>query len=302
MFVELTLLAYLIDRVFGEFSFIRHPIIIMGDYIKWFEKKFYLDNVFRGFLLTFTLILFTYIIIYLITQLLSERGHSNLQLFILGVIASTTIASKMLYDSVKDILDNPQNIKYLVSRDTKELSPSEINKAAIETYAENLSDGVIAPLFYLLFFGLEGVFVYKAINTLDSMVGYRNEHYEKFGKASALLDDVINYIPARITALLIALLFFSKKAFSFYNYGKKHDSPNAGHPISAMALAIGVKLGGDTVYFGKLKKKAFFGEGKSFIEKNDILKALTFRKRFDILLFLGVITWIIVWTINMVET
>ena len=108
----------------------------------------------------------------------------------------------------------------LVSRDTTTLSNSDVNKAAIETYAENLSDGVIAPLFYLLCFGLVGAFVYKAINTLDSMVGYRNTRYEKFGKFSARVDDVANYIPSRITALIIALLFFKKAFWQFHKYGK----------------------------------------------------------------------------------
>jgi len=294
VFVEIAFLAYLIDRIFGEFSFIRHPVVIMGDYIKWFEKHFYVDSVLRGFLLTFSLLLLTYLSIELLIKALSYSGHSTLQIIISGLIASTTIASKMLYDSVKDIIDNPSRIKYLVSRDTKELNSSDINKAAIETYAENLSDGVIAPLFYLLLFGLEGAFIYKAINTLDSMVGYRNKRYEKFGKVSALLDDVANYLPARLTALLIALLMGSKKALlHFYAYGKKHDSPNAGHPIAAMALSISIKLGGDTVYFGKLKKKAFFGEGRAEIKSSDILNALSFRWRLDILLFLflGVYLW-----------
>ena len=277
--------------MFGEFSFIRHPVILMGDYIKWFEKHFYGDDVFRGSILTFSLILITYVVISLLIWLLSGWGQPYLQVLLLGFVASTTLASHMLYYSVKDIIQNPHHIKYLVSRDTKELSPSDINKASIETYAENFSDGVIAPLFYLLLFGLEGAFVYKAINTLDSMVGYRNERYEEFGKFSAILDDVVNYIPARITALLIALLMGSKKALlNFYSYGQKHDSPNAGHPISAMALAIGVKLGGDTVYFGKIKKKAYFGDGKVTIEKEDIKKALSLQWRVDILvIFLLVI-------------
>jgi len=284
VYIEITLLAYLIDRIFGEFSFIRHPVMLMGDYIKWFEKKFYKNSVFRGFLLTITLILLVWATVGSISSNLNHLPtYANIILS--SIIASTTIASKMLYDSVKDIIPNPKHIKYLVSRDTKELSPSDINKAAIETYAENLSDGVIAPLFYLLLFGLEGAFIYKAINTLDSMVGYRNERYEKFGKCSAKLDDVVNYIPARLTALLIALIMGSKKAlFEFYCYGKKHDSPNAGHPISAMALAIGVKLGGDTVYFGKVKKKAFFGEEKEKISIEDIERALKFRYWFDGLL------------------
>jgi adenosylcobinamide-phosphate synthase len=193
----------------------------------------------------------------------------------------------MLYDSVKDIITNPQNIKYLVSRDTKDLSTSNINKASIETYAENLSDGVIAPIFYLFIFGIEGAFVYKAINTLDSMVGYRNSKYEKFGKVSAIVDDIVNYIPARVTAILISILMGSKKALlNFYSYGKKHDSPNAGLPISAMALSIGVKLGGDTYYFGELKKKAWFGYGRENIEDRDILKALSFQWRLDTLIIL----------------
>ena len=268
----------------------------MGVYIKWFEKYFYRDDIFRGGILTFTLIFFTYIIVYLLIKLLSGWGQPYLQvmqMIVLGILGSTAIASHMLYSSVKDIIKNPKHIKYLVSRDTKELSPSDINKAAIETYAENLSDGVIAPLFYMLLFGLEGAFIYKAINTLDSMIGYRNERYEKFGKVSALLDDVANYIPARITAILISILMGSKKALlQFYSYGKKHDSPNAGHPISAMALAIGVKLGGDTSYFSKIKKKASFGDGKNKIEPIDISKALSFGWRLDTLIIgsLGLVT------------
>ena len=186
-------------------------------------------------------------------------------------------------------------ISMLVSRDTSTLTNSDVNKAAIETYAENLSDGVIAPLFYLLCFGIVGAFVYKAINTLDSMVGYRNERYEKFGKFSARLDDVVNYIPARITALIIALLFFSKKAFlEFYKYGKKHESFNAGLPISAFALALNVKLGGPTSYFGKIKNKPFFGNGKENIENSDVLKALEFKTRLDVFIIIVLILGVLV--------
>jgi adenosylcobinamide-phosphate synthase len=266
----------------------------MGDYIKWFEKKFYANSIFRGLLLTLSLTLLTYISVHFTIRLISQIDYLPLELLLLALIASTTIASNMLYSAVADIIKNPENIKYLVSRDTKDLSSSEINKAAIETYAENLSDGVIAPLFYLSIFGLEGAFVYKAINTLDSMVGYRDERYEKFGKASAILDDVVNFIPARVTALLIATLMGSKKALlNFYSYGVKHDSPNAGHPISAMALAIGVKLGGDTSYFGKVKKKAWFGDEKEKIEREDISKALSLQWRLDrvIIITLGVMSY-----------
>ena len=293
MYPEVTFLAYLIDKVFGEFSFIRHPVVLMGDYIKWFEKYFYKNTFWRGFFLTTSLLIIVFTIIYTII-LLTQNLNSTIELLLLSILASTTIASKMLYNSVKEIIIHPKNIKYLVSRDTAELSDSDINKAAIETYAENLSDGVIAPLFYLLLFGLPGAFVYKAINTLDSMIGYRNEQYENFGKFAAKLDDAANYIPSRITALLIAILMGSKKALlHFYHNGKEHESPNAGHPISAMAIAIGVKLGGDTSYFGKMKTKPYLGEGRKIITIDDITNALTFQLRFDILfiLLLGMILW-----------
>ena len=281
MYLEIGLIAYVVDRVFGEFP-TKHPVVFMGEYIKWFEEKFYKDEVLRGAFLTVSLMLITFLIIHAMTFVIGQVPNGYVETLLLSIIASTTISAKMLYESVKDIIKNPQNIRYLVSRDTKELSPSDINKASIETYGENLSDGVIAPLFYLILFGLEGAFLYKAINTLDSMVGYRNERYEKFGKFSAIVDDVVNYIPSRITALLIALLFWDKNALlKFYGFGKQHDSPNAGHPISAMALCIGVKLGGDTSYFGRIKKKAHFGEGRVTITTEDILKALSFQWRLD---------------------
>jgi len=294
MTFSITLIAYLIDRFVGEFRFVRHPVVLMGDYIKLFEKLFYKDSVFRGVWLTVSLVGIVFLLSYGFSYLLSGRGHPDLQVILSGILASTTIASKMLYDSVKDIIYNPQNIKYLVSRDTESLRESDINKAAIETYAENLSDGVIAPLFYLLLFGLWGAFVYKAINTLDSMVGYRNERYEKFGKFSAKLDDVVNYIPSRITAILILLL--SKGALAnapyreIWKFGKLHESPNAGYPISAMALSLGIKVGGDTSYFGKMKSKPYFGKGREQITTDDIKNALTLQPKLDIfiIIFLGI--------------
>lgn len=293
MYLELLLFSYFIDYFFGEFEklkSLKHPIIIIGNYIKWFEKRFYKDSVFRGFLLCSSLLL----IVFFITYILSLVDSIIFQ----ALLCSFTISSKMLYDSVKEIVTSPKPkdaISMLVSRDTKDMSDNDINKASIETYAENLNDGVIAPIFYLLCFGIIGAFLYKAINTLDSMVAYRNERYEKFGKFSAKIDDIANYIPSRITAILIALFFGSKKAlFSFYKYGKNHESPNAGHPISAMALVLNVKLGGPTSYFGKIKEKAYFGDGNKTITKEDILKALEFKSKLDFtMLALLIITFFI---------
>jgi len=281
MYVEITLMAYIIDKVFGEFNFIKHPVIFMGDYIKWFEKKHYKDDNFTGFILFISLIFIVFCISYIV---------SFLPWYLLGIVASTGIATKMLYTSVKNIITNPKDIKFLVSRDTIELNTSDINKAAVETYAENLSDGVIAPLFYLLLFGIVGLFVYKAINTLDSMVGYKNNRYINFGKVSAKIDDIVNYIPSRITAFLIATLFMSIDSFkSILKFAKFHESPNAGYPISAIAGAINIKLGGDTKYDGKVKTKPYFGYGTKNIKIKHIFNALSLQIRLDIFIVAALI-------------
>ncbi len=282
MYLEITFVAFFIDRIFGEFKYIRHPVVLIGDYINCFEKRFYKDDILRGFILTLSLLLIVFLICFGLEQILPWWA--------LAIFASTGIASKMLYESVKEIITNPSNIKYLVSRDTKDLSRSDINKAAIETYAENLSDGVIAPIFYLLIFGIVGLFIYKAINTLDSMIGYRNEKYEKFGKVAARLDDLVNFIPARITAFLISILMISFQAMkNIFKFGKLHESPNAGYPISAMAGVCDISLGGLTSYFGTIKQKPYFGEGKKEITIEHIKKALSFQIRYEltVLLILG---------------
>ncbi|MFZ5374060.1 MAG: adenosylcobinamide-phosphate synthase CbiB [Campylobacterota bacterium] len=279
MFADIALIAYVTDRLFGEFKFIRHPVVLMGDFITAFQKRFYRDSIMRGFWLVFWLLAAVLALVYPISLI----GNP----WILGIIASSGIAGKMLYESVNNVLSDPQSIRYLVSRDTENLSESEINKAAIETYAENLSDGVIAPLFYLLVFGLVGLFLYKAINTLDSMVGYRNDKYEKFGKVSARLDDIANYIPSRITGVIILILFGKLgKLTQTWRYGALHESPNAGYPISAMALSLGLSLGGPTPYFGTIKNKPYFGEGKREITTLDVQRALTLQWKLDTLVII----------------
>ncbi len=291
MYVEVALIAYIIDRVVGEFGFIRHPVVWMGDMIGWYEKKFYRDSIWRGVGLVIMVVWVTLLISFGLQTLVSGWGHPDLQVTVLGVVASMVIASKMLHDSVAHVIDDPASIRYLVSRDTEALTPSDTHKAAIETYAENLSDGVIAPLLYLILFGLPGVFAYKAINTLDSMVGYRNPRYEHFGKVAARLDDIANYIPARITAILILILtpktLPTKSLTSHFSlltsHAPKHPSPNAGYPITAMALSLGVKLGGPTPYGGQIKPKAWFGTGREAITADDIRRALRLQPRLDIL-------------------
>jgi adenosylcobinamide-phosphate synthase len=272
----IALFAYMIDKIFGEFPFVKHPVMLIGDIISFFEEKFYKNSIFRGLLLVVFVLSVVSIFafaLYFYLKLLNPI----LSIIITAIITSIFIAHKMLKDSVLDIINSENKreaLSMLVSRDTENLSESEIYKAAIETYAENLNDGVVAPIFYLILFGLPGIILYKTINTMDSMVGYRTDKYEKYGKIAARLDDVVNYIPARLTAVLIMLFAKKKNIFAFYKDGSKHESPNAGHPITAMALALGVKLGGNTAYFGKIKEKATFGEGREKIEASDVQKAL----------------------------
>jgi len=281
--ILVAILSFLIDKMFGEFGFVKHPVAFIGDVIGFFENKFYKESVFRGFLLVVFVLGVVggaSILIYIYLGMLNKY----VVVILSSVLASIFIAHNMLYDSVKNISvcqDKKSAISQLVSRDVENMDESDIYKASIETYAENLSDGVVAPLFYLLLFNLPGIIIYKTINTMDSMVGYKNKRYEKFGKIAAKLDDVANYIPSRITAIFIMIASKQKNIFSFYKDGKKHESPNAGHPITAMALACEIKLGGDTHYFGKLKEKATFGEGKEQIDSYDLNKALEFGKKVD---------------------
>lgn len=279
-------LAYIIDKIFGEFRFIKHPIIYIGELIKFFEDKFYKDSIFRGFFLVLFVLSIVYFISFGVIFLL-DTLPKTLNIIITSIIASMFLAHKMLYQSVKNILtstNKKEEISMLVSRDTKDMSESDIYKASIETYAENLSDGVIAPLFYLLFFGLGGIVIYKAINTMDSMVAYKNKRYEKYGKVAAYLDDIANFIPSRITAILIMVINKQTNIFAFYKDGKKHDSPNAGHPIAAMALSLNIKLGGDSMYFGELKQKHFFGGGRLRLISDDLKRALSIKSKVDFII------------------
>jgi len=276
LFAKLALFAFIIDRLFGEFQYIKHPVVLMGEWIEFVEKRFYRDSILAGLYPLVSLLLISFIISYTTQEILLGFGVAGF--IILSIIASTTIASKMLYDSVLEVLKDKRYIRFLVSRDTENLSNSEIYKASIETYAENLSDGVVAPLFYLLLFGLPGAICYKAINTLDSMIGYRDSRYERYGKLSAKLDDIANYIPARVTMLMIWICSKPKVSLKdIIKDAKGHSSPNAGYPISAMAYRVGVSLGGDTSYFGKIVHKPYFGRGSKSIKQKDVYKALGVR-------------------------
>jgi adenosylcobinamide-phosphate synthase len=281
MFFELAALAYLVDMVFGEFP-CKHPVAVMGDFISAFERRFYSDRILPGALLVISLIALALLVSLTLVYLCNFFLPSWLSLMVLAIFASTGLAMNMLHESVAALLTNEQPrqaLSYLVSRDTEDMTETEVYKAGVETWAENLSDGVIAPLFYLLLFGLPGVAVYKAINTMDSMIAYKTERYFYFGKTAAIVDDIANFIPARLTALLIVALAKDKQRAwqCLWRDGNKLESPNAGYPIAAMAGALGVALGGDASYHGQIKHKPTLGLAVNPVDKPALTQALQMK-------------------------
>ncbi|WP_333873127.1 adenosylcobinamide-phosphate synthase CbiB [Methylobacter sp.] len=280
MFFELAAFAYLFDMLFGEFP-CKHPVVLMGDFISAFERRFYDNHIFPGALLVIGLITLALLISVTLVYLCGLLP-SRLSLIVLAMFASTGLAMNMLHESVAALLtaEQPkQALSYLVSRDTQNMTETEIYKAGLETWAENLSDGVIAPLFYLLLLGLPGIAVYKAINTMDSMIAYKTGRYFYFGKTAAIVDDIANYIPARLTALLIVLLAEDKQRAwqCLLRDGNKLESPNAGYPIAAMAGALGVALGGDASYHGKIKHKPTLGLPINPVDQSTLAQALQMK-------------------------
>jgi len=280
MFFELAALAYLVDMVFGEFP-CKHPVVLMGDFINGFERRFYSDRILPGALLAVGLIALA-LLVGVILVYLCGLLPTWLSLIVLAIFASTGLAMNMLHGSVAALLtaEQPkQALSYLVSRDTQDMTETEVYKAGLETWAENLSDGVIAPLFYLLLFGLPGIAAYKAINTMDSMIAYKTERYFYFGKTAAIVDDIANYIPARLTALLIVLLADDKQRAwqCLWRDGNKLESPNAGFPIAAIAGALGVALGGDASYHGQIKHKPTLGLPLNPVDKSTLTTALQMK-------------------------
>lgn len=296
------ILAFLLDAAIGDPGWLPHPVRIIGSFIAKTEtllrkteernQKSEKKDRFKGIILVIIIILPTFLITLFIVHILSNYSESsNLLLitsyFLLVYLTSTTIALRglinsagIVIESVKnsDIESAKNNLRMIVGRDTENLSEKGILKATIETLSENLSDGIIAPLFYLSIGGLPLAMVYKAINTLDSMVGYINDKYKDFGWAAARLDDMANYIPARITGLLIIIstfiltlfknarcsLFGARCSFkTMISDGRKHLSPNAGIPEAAIAGALGVKLGGPATYNGIEIQKPYIGIEKT---------------------------------------
>lgn len=296
LFVEnwIILSAFLIDFLFGDPKK-YHPVKTIGKLIEKTEKflrQRKLHGRFGGFLLflsvTVSVFLVSIIFVYFLNKLSSLSELTWLfSCILLAVSGSLFIALRGLIEEAKrinNLLDEESlqqariSLKALVGRDTENLNPEKIRIAIIESLAENLSDGVIAPLFYFFIGGFPFLVLYKAVNTLDSMVGYKNERYIKFGWFSAKMDDIVNYIPARITGILIVLSSFilcgfssAKRAWKIMLRDRKnHSSPNSGIPEAAISGAIGVRIGGPNYYGGVLLEKPYIGDDLESVKSTHV--------------------------------
>lgn len=294
--------GFVLDLLIGDPHFIPHPVRLIGSLISFCDKRLNCDAGYnisekklnlikykRGMLLAFTVIFATFAIsVIIIVAAYSINLYAGLiaEAVMTWQILATKclrVESMRVYDALRtDGVDAGRRaVSMIVGRDTSVLDAAGVTRAAVETIAENTSDGVIAPMLYTAIGGPVLGFVYKAVNTMDSMLGYKNDKYMYFGRFAARLDDVVNFIPARISAyLMIAAAFIGGRQFdgkNAYRIFKRdrfnHASPNSAQTESVCAGALRVQLAGDAVYFGKLVKKKYIGDGLREIENEDIKRA-----------------------------
>lgn len=306
-------IGFILDIIFGDPYFMPHPVRFMGKLIEVSEKsvvkifkisgereKDKFKKLVGGALIVITVVFVSVFVPYVILKIAGEINR-YLKILIEGFMCYQLIAMKSLkkesmkvYYALKnnDVEGARQAVSMIVGRDTKNLDREGITKAAVETVAENASDGVSAPLIYMLLFGALGGFFYKAVNTMDSMIGYKNDKYLYLGRVAARCDDILNFIPSRVTAVFMiisaALLKMDhKNAFYIFKRDRhNHKSPNAAQTESVCAGALGVRLAGDAYYFGKLYKKPFIGDNKRKIEDFDIVRVNRLMYLSSVLIFL----------------
>lgn len=303
-----------LDLILGDPQRLWHPVMGIGRIISGTEKRLRKIGKLKeekeadkekkltagGVLVLVTVVLSVGIPAALLAA--AERISHPLRVFIeafmcyrLLAIKSLRTESKKVYDALKegDAEKARKAVSMIVGRDTDKLDEEGITKAAVETVAENTSDGSIAPLLFMLLFGGLGGFFYKAVNTMDSMVGYKNDRYLYFGRAAARLDDVLNFLPARISAwTMIGAAFFlgmdwKNAAFIYKRDRFCHASPNSAQTEAACAGALGVQLAGDAWYFGKLHRKPTIGDKKRNVEPEDIMRANRLLYGTSVMVLLG---------------
>jgi adenosylcobinamide-phosphate synthase len=289
------ILGWLLDCKYGDPAELPHPVVGFGKAISACENRFNSgsNRVLKGALVACGLIFATYCMTALLLHIFDFSA-------IISVVLKTAIvffclAGKTLADEVRAVFKaadcsleaGRRQVARIVGRDTKYLTDQEVRIAALETLAENLSDGVIAPIFWYLIGGAPAMLAYKMVNTLDSMIGYHTERYLKFGRWAARIDDVANYIPARLTALLMLLVAKRLKLIKFVaKYGSKHASPNSGYPEAALAGILDCRFGGSHTYFGEAFDKPYIGENQRKVDTLDMVRAIKINRLSELAMLL----------------
>ena len=281
------LIGWMLDLLIGDPIRLPHPIVWFGKTIAFFEHRLNkgTHRKLKGALTALSLVGVVFLVTWGIRYLLSPYPSYLTILFdaiiIFYCLAGTTLIREVLavFRALDHSLDEGrQQVARIVGRDTTELSAQEVRTAALETLAENLSDGVIAPLFWFALLGTPGMLAYKMVNTLDSMIGYQTARYRDFGCWAAHMDDIANYLPARLTAFLMILSQRNCFSPSLYRFvwcnGKKHASPNSGYPEAALAGILNCRFGGPHTYFGQRFDKPYIGDNDRPLNIYDMKKAI----------------------------
>ena len=300
------ILGWLADRLLGDPIWLPHPVVMFGRLIALGEKRLNKGSWRRtkGAVLAITLVMMTFILTSIIQHQLYLL-HPCCMLVFDAIIIFYCLAGKTLMCEVRDVFvaleqsleKGRLQVSRIVGRDTSQLSANEVRTAALETLAENLSDGVVAPLFWLVLAGVPGMLAYKMTNTLDSMIGYKTTRYARFGTFAARLDDIVNYIPARLTAVLMIIASQRPRLFAFVvNNSAHHASPNSGWPEAALAGLLNCRFGGPHTYFGEYIDKPYIGNHERQLTTNDMHKALSVNMKTELLMIAlsAVVLWLLV--------
>lgn len=298
LFIYALLIGLLLDTVLGDPLWLPHPIRLFGNSIYFFTEMLNSGKYrkAKGSIMAIVLIVVAFGSFWLILKLAGGNEILFIVLSSIGVfygLANRSLISeglKVISALEKDGLEaGRERLSYIVGRETKNLNEQQIRTAVLETLAENLSDGVIAPLFFYVLGGVPAMMAYKMANTLDSMIGYKSERFRQFGWFAARFDDVLNFIPARITAFLMVVLSFSPRGLAFiFRFGHQHSSPNAGYPEAALAGILNCRFGGPNIYHGVLMEKPYIGKTPRPITNIDFDKTCVLNF-FTCLVFVGLI-------------
>ncbi|MBP5386519.1 MAG: cobalamin biosynthesis protein CobD [Prevotella sp.] len=295
MINPLSLLAgWLLDLIFGDPSRLPHPVVWFGRMIAFGEQHLNKGQhrKMKGACLAIMLILFIGLAGWAIRHFLfltnMYLGIAFDIIVVFYCLAGTTLIREVRAVFValdRSLEEGRAQVARIVGRDTSELSAQEVRTAALETLAENLSDGVVAPLFWLAIAGTPGMLAYKMVNTLDSMIGYRTERYKDFGCWAAHIDDIANYIPARLTALLMVVASGKISLLGFVaQYGRNHASPNSGYPEAALAGILNCRFGGPHYYFGEEFDKPYIGDNERLLTTADMKTAVRINRLAEVMM------------------